>query len=128
MFKLKLFRTEHGLYQSELAKLMNVSTSTISAIEVGNKDLTPKQYQVLYDKYGKEEVDRYREYIDGYGNVVKLSPQKNYTKEDLLEMIDRLNDALVEHMKRQDEMADRFISVLEMVTRHIGKENDGKEG
>jgi len=57
MFKLEKFRKENGnLSQKQIAEILGCRQPNISAIENDNKDLTPEQYAILFEKYGKDHV------------------------------------------------------------------------
>lgn len=65
---LKLFRLEHDeMFQSELAKILGITQSTLSRMERQYSDLNGLQYKKLVDKFGEEDVRLY----------VKDNPIKN---------------------------------------------------
>ena len=55
MFRLKDFRTENNLKQSDVARIIDCKQPNIAAIEKG-KDLTDAQMQKLKDEFGDEYV------------------------------------------------------------------------
>ena len=59
---LKRFRLEHRpILQSELARILGVSQSTLSRLESAYKDLTDIQYRSLVERFGEEDVKKYVE-------------------------------------------------------------------
>lgn len=53
---IKLMRLEKCFNIPELAKMIGVSTSTLSCIEIGSRNLTNKVYKKLADKLGMEDI------------------------------------------------------------------------
>lgn len=65
---LKLFRLEHNeMFQSELARILGVTQSTLSRMERQYSDLNDLQYKKLVDEFGEDDVRSY----------VKENPLKN---------------------------------------------------
>ena len=58
-FRLREFRSEFDLKQSDIAKILNCHQTNISRIESQFCDLEDYQYKILYDKYGQDAVDKY---------------------------------------------------------------------
>lgn len=60
MFKLKEFRKENKLTQSEVAILFDCNQSNIVAIEKEGKNLQPEQMVALINRYGEEHVEKFQ--------------------------------------------------------------------
>lgn len=120
MFKYKEFRRAHSLFQSQLAEIMGLSQSNISRYETEGIEPTPAQYEKLYDKYGKEDVDTF--VIDDTMRVVAENninsgsgSQNNgiQTNGDLIEIIKRQTETMASHMEKQDAFNARLMDLLE---------------
>ena len=61
MFRLKDFRKENNLVQTDIAKMFGCSHPNIVAIEKDRKDLTEEQLEILSKKYGKDYVMSFQE-------------------------------------------------------------------
>lgn len=59
MFDLKSLRKKLGLTQAQMGDILGCGQTNISEIERNGKDLEPDQYNILLEKYGKEEIDKY---------------------------------------------------------------------
>lgn len=119
MFKLKEFRSAHGLKQSELAEILDLTQSGISRIETEKIELSIVQYQKLYDKFGKEDVDSFRveppavdvDALIGEAQVKGL--QQNI---ELLSIIKKQNDTICEHVAMQDNFNRTLLQLLEKLS------------
>ena len=56
---LKEFRRDHNLRQEDLAKILGIGQTDMSRVERNYKRIKERQYQVLIDKYGEEEIIKY---------------------------------------------------------------------
>lgn len=59
MFDLKSLRKKLGLTQAQMGEVLGCGQTNISEIERNGKDLEMDQYNILVEKYGKEEIDKY---------------------------------------------------------------------
>lgn len=59
MFDLKSLRKKLGLTQAQMGEVLGCGQTNISEIERNGKDLEMDQYNILLEKYGKEEIDKY---------------------------------------------------------------------
>lgn len=59
MFDYKEFRNEVGLYQSDMAKLLNCQQANISRKEAIKQRLTPEHRAILVANFGEEVVAKY---------------------------------------------------------------------
>lgn len=59
MFDLKLFRAKHNLTQKDVALLFNCVQGNISNIENNGRDLESYQVDILVNKYGADEINKY---------------------------------------------------------------------
>lgn len=57
--RLRDFRDENKIQQSELAEVIGVTQSTISRNEALGRELTKKQFERLCERYGEELVMKY---------------------------------------------------------------------
>ena len=116
MFRYKDFRRAHGLFQSQLAEIIGMAQSNVSRYETEGIDPTPDQYQKLYEKYGKEDVDTYKVEgaVSNY-NVNVQDTQDNMVQVDkgIIEIIKKQTDILANHIVEQDKINSRLMSVLE---------------
>lgn len=118
MFKLKEFRNAHGLFQSQMAEILGTTQSSLSRMETEKIELTIAQYQKLYDKFGIEEVDAYK--IETLSAYDIASPSKEIDSSlymnELLNIIKRQNEIIVQHSKKQDELNEKLLTLLERFT------------
>lgn len=117
MFKLKEFRLAHSMYQAQMAEILGQTQSGISRMETEKIELTIAQYQKLYDKFGKEEVDAYR--IEPDSSLIPSSRKDSDIRttaqqiSDMLEIIRKQNETISSHIVKQDEFNARLLNLLE---------------
>lgn len=119
MFKYKEFRRAHSLFQSQLAEIIGMTQSNLSRYETDGIEPTRDQYQRLYDKFGKEDVDAFivedGTKVMATNNVNGSGVQNNgiQSDKDLLEIIKKLTDTVTEHVKKQDAMSEQMMALLQ---------------
>ncbi|WP_337468362.1 helix-turn-helix transcriptional regulator [Hallella sp.] len=116
MFRYKEFRRAHGLFQSQLAEIMGMVQSNVSRYETEGIEPTPEQYQKLYEKYGKEDVDSYIVKGEALNSNVNIHGNQNngvQVDKDIIEIIKKQTEILANHIVEQDKINSRLISVLE---------------
>lgn len=116
MFKYKEFRRSHGLFQSQLAEIMGMAQSNVSRYETEGIDPTPDQYNKLYDKYGKDDVDSYK--VENATPNYNVSGQVGLNNgmlvdKDIIEIIKKQTEILANHIVEQDKINSRLMTVLE---------------
>lgn len=113
MFKLREFRLAHSLKQSEIAEILGVAQSGISRMESEKIELPKVLYKKLYDRFGEDDVDSFRLIDDDETKPsADLRLRENDNKE-LIAVIQKQNDMICEHIKRQDDLNKRLIELLE---------------
>lgn len=125
---LKEFRQMHGLFQSDLAEILNVNQSNISRAEIkGFFDLTALQRDALYTKFGKEDVDSY---VINSDNTINASSNTNegngiqnngYMGADAvsLSIIKKQSEALTSLAEKQVAQTERLLNLLEKLSEKI---------
>ncbi len=116
MFRYKEFRRAHGLFQSQLAEIMGMAQSNVSRYETEGIDPTPEQYNKLYEKYGKEDVDTYKiNHLDSNNKPKDPSAQNGSVQidKDIIEIIKKQTEILANHVVEQDKINARLMAVLE---------------
>lgn len=121
---LKDFRQSHGLYQSDMAELLEMNQSNVSRAELrGHLELSYPQKQRLYEKFGKEDVDSFA--IKGEDSISIVSTgntnegdgmQNNgYLSMDkeALSIIKAQSEALVRLSDKQAEQTDKLLVLIE---------------
>lgn len=116
MFKYKEFRRSHGLFQSQLAEIMGMAQSNVSRYETDGIEPTPDQYNKLYDKYGKDDVDSYK--VENATPNYNVSDQGGLNNgmlvdKDIIEIIKKQTEILANHIVEQDKINSRLMTVLE---------------
>lgn len=77
-FRLKEFRSEFDLKQSDVAELFKCHQTNISRIESQFCDLEDYQYKILCSKYGQDAVDKYKVVGDtGTSKQIKAQIMQN---------------------------------------------------
>lgn len=119
MFKYKEFRRAHSLFQSQLAEIIGMTQSNLSRYETEGIEPTREQYERLYDKFGKEDVDAFivedGAHVVATNNVNGSGVQNNgvQSDKDLLAIVKTLSETLSEHVKKQDAMAEQMMALLQ---------------
>ncbi len=115
MFKLREFRIAHSLKQSEIAEILGVAQSGISRMESERIELPIALYSKLYEKFGKEDVDAFK-IFDEESTVQQVDLRlKETDNRELLAVIQKQNEIISEHIRRQDELNKRLIDLLERI-------------
>lgn len=115
MFKLREFRIAHSLKQSEIAEILGITQSGISRMESERIELPIVLYNKLYDKFGKEDVDSFRIVDEDYDKQPVDVRLKETDNRELLAVLQKQNDIICEHIKRQDDLNSRLIDLLEKI-------------
>lgn len=122
MFKYKEFRRAHSLFQSQLAEIIGMTQSNISRYETEGIEPTNEQYERLYAKYGKEDVDSFIVsdglQVSANNNVLRGSGTQNngiQADKDLLAIIKRQAETMASHIEKQDAINERLVALLEKV-------------
>lgn len=119
MFKYKEFRRAHSLFQSQLAEIIGMTQSNISRYETEGIEPTNEQYERLYEKFGRENVDAFiikdGPQIAATSNVNGSGVQNNGIQSDkeLVGILRNLTETLSEHVKKQDAMAEQMMALLQ---------------
>lgn len=119
MFKYKEFRRAHSLFQSQLAEIIGMTQSNISRYETEGIEPTNEQYERLYEKFGRENVDAFiikdGPHIAATSNVNGSGVQNNGIQSDkeLVGILKNLTETLSEHVKKQDTMAEQMMALLQ---------------
>lgn len=122
MFKYKEFRRAHSLFQSQLAEIIGMTQSNISRYETEGIEPTRDQYERLYKKFGKEDVEAFVVKDDAHvvatNNVNGSGVQNNgvQSDKDLIGIVRNLTETLADHVKRQDAMAEQMMALLQKLT------------
>lgn len=127
---LKDFRQSVNLFQSDMAELLGLNQSNVSRAELrGFFEPTYPQLQTLYKKYGKETVDKFIVSDEGVisvtasnnRNVGRGTQNNGYfsTDSQTLGIIGRQSDALIELARKQAEISDRIISLMEKISDRL---------
>ena len=126
---LKEFRQMNGLFQSDLAALLGVNQSNISRSEIrGSFDLTAPQREALYQRFGRENVDKYK--VEGDEISINSSSNTNegdgiqnngYMEVDAvsLSIIEKQSEALTSLAEKQAAQTDRLLQILEKISDKI---------
>ena len=122
MFKYKEFRRAHSLYQSQLAEIIGMTQSNISRYETEGIEPTNEQYEKLYAKYGKEDVESFI-VADSQQMVAssKLPDSETLSTgmqadKDMLAIIKRQSETMASHIEKQDAINERLVALLEKIT------------
>lgn len=112
-------RKENNLTQTDLAKILGVGQSFLSALERGKKTLSKDKIEILKNKFGdisKYITDQPKLVIEGVTSEdVKRMSVDVFTKK----LIEMMNDkliapyALVDDQKKEIERLNRYIGRLE---------------
>ncbi len=119
MFKYKEFRRAHSLFQSQLAEIIGMTQSNISRYETEGIEPTNEQYDRLYEKFGRENVDAFvvkdGSHVVATNNVNGSGVQNNgiQSDKDLVGILKNLTETLSEHVKKQDAMAEQMMALLQ---------------
>ena len=132
LFKFKLFREVHDLFQSHMAELLQLSQSTISRMEMRPAwDITSDQLNILYDKFGKEDVDLFVvsnenenvPFISAFGNTNEGSGTQNNgyiaNNGELMGLLKMQSEALTGVTEKQIQLNDRLISLLDKLSEKL---------
>ncbi|WP_106828147.1 helix-turn-helix domain-containing protein [Parabacteroides pacaensis] len=119
MFRLRQFRNDKGLKQSDLQELFSCTQPTISQIENGRISMPANYVRILIDKFGKEVISEYEqpEYNNASANDGSMAVAGNgnhhINANTTLEMA--INE-IAEQRKlvaKSQEQIDRLLSIIE---------------
>lgn len=122
MFRLRDFRTDLGLTQKEIMTILNVSQTTISFVENGQRNLTKEQMGILFEKYGEDTVGKYLtdNITDGQSNIpsnITNDPRDNTGMyQSLIDIINRQQsqmDSLLETNALMQRRIDKLLAIVE---------------
>ena len=113
MFKLREFRLAHSLKQSEIAEILGIAQSGISRMESERIELPIVLYKKLYEKFGENDVNAFRIIEDESSKSSTDLRLRESDNKDLIDIIQKQNDIICEHIKRQDDLNKRLIELLE---------------
>lgn len=123
MFKYKEFRRAHSLFQSQLAEIIGMTQSNISRYETEGIEPTREQYEKLYEKYGKDDVNAFivdeSLNVSASNNIMKGTGVQNngiQADRDMLAIIKKQAETMASHVERQDALNERLVALLEKVT------------
>ena len=127
---LKDFRQAHGLFQSDMAEMLEMNQSNVSRAELrGYHELSYQQQQTLYDKYGKENVDSFaitdNEPISivATGNTNEGDGTQNNgyfgTDREALSIIKAQSDAIIRLSAKQTEQTDKLLVLIDKLANKI---------
>lgn len=117
---IKNLRKDHGVLQSDLAQILGLTQSSISRIESEGLELTKRQFDLLCDRYGADEVSQY---------IVKDSPinitiPKEKDIKDLsgiIKLLGEQHDSLCEIVQNQQEWINKYATLNERLLTVIEK-------
>lgn len=126
MFRLRDFRTDLGLTQKEIMTTLNVSQTTISFVENGQRNLTKEQMAILVSKYGEETVSKYlvepptiTDFDNIQGNITPPAEAARDTTglyQSLIDIISRQQsqmDSLLESNTLMQRRIDKLLAIIE---------------
>lgn len=126
MFRLRDFRTDLGLTQKEIMTTLNVSQTTISFVENGQRNLTKEQMAILISKYGEETVSKYlvepptiTDSDNIQGNITPPAEAPRDTTglyQSLIDIISRQQsqmDSLLESNTLMQRRIDKLLAIIE---------------
>ncbi len=126
---LKDFRQSQGLYQSDMAAILGLNQSNVSRAELkGWFELSYPQLQTLYEKFGKETVEKFMSEdpsvsVSASNNTNKGSGTQNngYFGADstAMDIIRRQTDVLAELASKQSQQTDRLLALLEKISEKL---------
>ena len=120
MFRLRDFRTDLGLTQKEIMSTLNVSQTTISFVENGQRNLTKEQMAILVSKYGEETVNKYLvepPVITESGNIQgNITPQSEAPRDTT-----GIYQSLIDIISRQQSQMDSLLESNTLMQRRIDK-------
>lgn len=112
--KLKDFRLAHKKLQSEIAELFGIRQTDVSRIENGFKMLTDDQYQILVDKFGIDDVNRFvaePPYLNAVSRKERLRirtamglPEEQTSSQDLIALARVIADQQKKIIKLEEEI------------------------
>lgn len=112
MFNLKRFRKDFGLTQKETAFILECGQPNIVAIEKNNKDLTPKQFLTLQEKYGN--LENYIVCTDTTNyNINDITEELNDSIEDQNDSIEVETEKWYKLVEKHQETIERLLSIIE---------------
>ena len=126
--RIKDLRQHFGIYQSEMARIISSKQSTISRMEMRpSSELTQSQVDALYERFGKEEVERFADNelnsVIATGNVNQGDGTQNNglisSDKEALEIIKEQSKTLSELATKQAEQSDRLLSILEKLSDRL---------
>ena len=116
MFRLRDFRTDQGLTQKELMTILNISQTSVSFVENGNRNLTKEQMQILIDRYGEETVNKYVDITDAPNIQGNITPQPEAPRDNT-----GLYQSLIDIINRQQSQMDALLETNTLMQRRIDK-------
>ena len=124
-FRLKDFRENKKLFQSDLARIMETNQSSISRSELRPvSSITFAQYDSLCKEFGKQDVEPFVVTEDNPSIIIKgnknqgSGTQTNGVISDssAMDIIKEQSTALRDIMRKMAEQTDRLLSLLEKIT------------
>lgn len=125
---LKDFRHAHRLFQSDMARLLELNKSNVSRAELrGYLTLTYPQLHTLYDKFGKEDVDSFMLEDNLSVEVSNNTNEGDGTQNNgvfatdgaSLEIIKQQSEALTRLAEKQAEQTDRLLLLIEKLSEKL---------
>lgn len=122
-FKINLesFRKANGLVQQDVAKMFNCLQSNISEIERNKKPLEPYQRDILIEKFGQKELDKFL--IENDSNIGEPEVTYGIAKRDSYQLVPLYNWDAVAGMHRFPEVVDT-LQYAEMMIPFLGARTD----
>ena len=114
-FRLKEFRSEFDLKQSDIAKILKCHQTNISRIESQFCDLEDYQYKILYEKYGQDAVDKYRV----VSNDLPQRASKNALQQEIDMSADNTDADLVVLVRNQTSQISSLIEQNKALTEAV---------
>lgn len=112
-FRLKDFRQSQRMFQSDLAEVFETNQSTVSRMELTpTTDLSYRQYELLCEKFSREVVDKF---IATNDTTVQVGRTANHAQDgaQLMDTVKSILDTISQVMKKQSEMNERLLNILE---------------
>lgn len=116
MFRLRQFRNDKGLKQSDLQELFSCTQPTISQIENGRIAMPANYVRILIDKFGKEVISEYEqpEYNNASANDGSMAVAGNGNRVN--SATDKFLDVIKlqqEQLSKSQEQIDRLLAIIE---------------
>lgn len=121
MFRLKQFRIDNKLKQSDLQVLFGCAQSMISRIENGRESMPNSFIRILNEKYGSNVIMEYLEADTNSSSAINGSTSvagngNTVTNNDVAGLIE-LQKGYQQMLKEKDKQIDRLLSIIENSTK-----------